>query len=325
VERTFAQPLLDFRDEVGATDRVCAVGGRTQWDIGRAAGAAADDDQAQDVREVRPPVGIVSIDPAEMLTRVRAGTSIVELNDALAAVGQFVALPLPTRPFAEPDSSAAATVGGALAIGYSSSLRLGHGPIRDTVLEATWVTGHGELVVAGGPVVKNVTGYDLCRVLVGSRGRLGLMSEVVLRTRPRPLARQWFSSHWTPTRLATTLWRPTAIWWDAVLCWVCLEGHHDDIAEQAALASLSACDEPPVVPGAYRWSLAAHQVEAWCGALEPGSFIAEMGVGIVHSSTNRADHPNASMMALSEPVRRVHDSLLRAFDPGGRMNPLVGW
>ena len=170
--------LLAFADEVGTVDTgpVAVEGGRTQWAVGGL--------PAGDVRLVRAPTGIVAFEPAEMTVQVRAGTTLTELDAALAAAGQRVALQgLP------PD----ATVGGVLAVGLSGPARLGHGPIRDTLLQARYVSAEGLLVTAGGPTVKNVTGFDLCRLLVGSLGTIGLLAEVTLRTRPRPELSCWLS------------------------------------------------------------------------------------------------------------------------------------
>ena len=72
--------------------------------------------------------------------------------------------------------------------------RLGDGPIRDVLLQARYVSSAGEVVKAGGPTVKNVSGFDLCRLLVGSRGTLGFLGDVILRTRPLASHSQWFSA-----------------------------------------------------------------------------------------------------------------------------------
>ena len=85
-----------------------------------------------------------------------AGTLVAELDDALVGYGQCVAIP--------PHG----TVGGALAVGRSGMRRLGYGPVRDTLLQARYVSAAGDVVKAGGPTVKNVSGFDLCRLLVGS-------------------------------------------------------------------------------------------------------------------------------------------------------------
>jgi hypothetical protein len=337
MERSFASPVIAFGDEVGAVDPVTCVGGRTQLHVGRprlfADGDGLSDESVALGRVVRAPAGIVSIDPAEMLVRVYAGTRLVDLADALQQCGQFVAFPdsaLRTNPTTRTEHRSAgsdATVGGALAIGYSSPMRLGHGPLRDALLEATIVTGHGRLVVGGGPVVKNVTGYDLCRLLVGARGRLGFFAEVVLRTRPLPLSQQWFTSERAPHDIQASLWRPSALWWDGHTTWVCLEGHLDDIVEQATSAQLTPCDRPPTLPSGGRTSVEAAALHDVCARLEPGSFMAECGVGIIHhDSTDHGSGADAlSSAALSGPKQRVHDALLHSFDPLGRLNPGVSW
>ena len=160
--------LSDLRDAVGTDGPVTCVGGRTQWDVGGPVDPAA--------REVRAPVGIEDLRPEEMTVRCGAGTLVSDLAVALAERGQFVALPV----------QLGATVGGVVAVGRSSICRLGHGPVRDTLLQARVVLADATVVTAGGPTVKNVSGFDLCRLLVGSLGTLAIIGEVILRTRPLP-------------------------------------------------------------------------------------------------------------------------------------------
>ena len=93
----------------------------------------------------------------------------------------------------------AATVGGVLATGLSGHRRLRLGPLRDRVLEVRFVTADGRLVKAGGPTVKNVSGFDLPRLLVGSLGTIGVLVQVTLRCQPRP-ADVASGSRPTPTR-----------------------------------------------------------------------------------------------------------------------------
>jgi hypothetical protein len=95
----------------------------------------------------------------------------------LAAAGQHCPLD-PRDP--------AATVGGTLAAGLSGPRRLRYRPLRDRVLEVHLVTGDGRRVKGGGRVVKNVSGYDVCRLAVGSLGTLGVIAQVTLRCEPRP-------------------------------------------------------------------------------------------------------------------------------------------
>jgi glycolate oxidase FAD binding subunit len=120
------------------------------------------------------------------------------------------------------------------------------------VLEVRFVSASGRLVKAGGPVVKNVTGFDLCRLLVGSLGTLGLFAEVVLRCYPLPAVSQWYAGRVAdPTELFRRLYRPSSVLWDGEQVWVLLEGHPADVADQATSilgSSFSETDGPPVLP-----------------------------------------------------------------------------
>src|SRR3954454_22048892 len=213
-----------FAAVVGGVDAgpVVCVGGRTQFDVGGTVSAAA--------REVHAPTGVVTHEPAEMTVRVRAGTTVADLDAALAPAGQCVALP----------DEPGATVGGVLAVGHSGIRRLGWGPVRDAVLEVRYVSADGELVKGGGPTVKNVSGYDLPRLFVGSLGTLGVIAEVVLRTRPVPACSRWFAGPGVdPFALVQRLYRPSSVRWDGTTTWLLLEGHPADVAAQAQLAGLA--------------------------------------------------------------------------------------
>ena len=105
-----------------------------------------------------------------MVVTVRAGTTVAELHETLAAAGQTSALP-----------DRGGTVGGAVAVGENRLDRLGRGSARRR-LQVRYVSAEGEIVTGGGPVVKNVSGFNLPKLIVGSLGTLGLIAEVVLRT-----------------------------------------------------------------------------------------------------------------------------------------------
>ena len=119
--------------------------------------------------------------PASDLTiTVEAGLPIRDLAAALAEKKQFLPLDI---PFADQ-----ATVGGAIAANSSGPRRLGYGTWRDFVLGMRFVTADGILAKAGGKVVKNVAGYDISKLLVGSQGTLAVIAEVTLKVLPRPPA-----------------------------------------------------------------------------------------------------------------------------------------
>jgi FAD/FMN-containing dehydrogenase len=287
--------LATFAEEVGAEGPVTVVGGRTQWTVGGVVDPAA--------REVSAPAGIVEYEPAEMIVRCGAGTSVADVDAALAEHGQCVALP----------AWDGATVGGVLVVGRGGIRRLGYGPVRDVLLEARYVSAAGRLVKAGAPVVKNVTGYDLCRLLVGSLGTLGLLGEVVLRCRPQAAAARWLAGETDPFDLRRRLHQPTAILWDGTTTWLLLEGHPRDMAEQARGTGLADVQGPPVLPTGGRQSLRPSQLPALDTVSLGGRFVAEIGVGIVHTEAPappaRPAHPE------------LHQRIKAAFDPTGRLNP----
>jgi FAD/FMN-containing dehydrogenase len=298
VSRRSPDPVAAMAAEVGppGAGPVVAVGGRTAWDLGGPVDPGA--------REVRAPVGIVAHEPAEMTVRVRAGTTVTDLDAALGSSGQCVALP----------DHPAATVGGVLAVGRSGIRRLGWGPVRDAVLEVRYVTAEGAVAVAGGPTVKNVSGYDLCRLLVGSLGTLGLLAEVVLRTRPVPPVERWHRIDGAdPRELRARLVAPTTLLWDGASTWVLLGGHGADVEAQARASGLDATDGPPPLPP-HRWSLPPAGLAGLVGD-GLGRFVAEVGVGIVHREVPQAPR------RLEPVVEALHRSVKDALDPYGRLAP----
>lgn len=282
--------LIEFAEQVGSSGPVTIAGHSTRG--GPVAG----------VRGVTAPAGIDRIEPEEMIVQCGAGTAVDELVAALAVHGQTVAIP------------SGGTVGGALATGRSGIRRLGDGPVRDTLLQARYVNAGGEVVKAGGATVKNVTGFDLCRLLVGSRGTLGFLAEVILRTRPLARCTQWYTTSADPFELFSRLHRPTAVLWDGERVWVLLEGHPDDVRAQAERCGLDAVDAPPELPAGGRWSLPPKSLGELRGS---GRFVAEVGVGIVHHESP----PPAP--AVDPAVRDLHRRVKHEFDPEGRLNPGV--
>jgi glycolate oxidase FAD binding subunit len=121
---------------------------------------------------------ILAYDPRDLTLGVEPGIKIENLLSALAGQNQFLPLAV---PFAD-----RATIGGIVAANSSSPLRHAYGAVRDFCLGMEFVTGEGTLAKSGGRVVKNVTGYDLHKLLIGSLGTLAVITRVNFRTFPLP-------------------------------------------------------------------------------------------------------------------------------------------
>ncbi len=121
---------------------------------------------------------IVHYDPGDLTLSVDAGLTLQKLAKALAAKNQFLPLGVPWQE--------TSTIGGAIASGIDSSLRQQYGAPRDFLIGAEFVDGTGQSCKSGGRVVKNVTGYDLHKLLVGSLGTLAAVTRLNFRTFPLP-------------------------------------------------------------------------------------------------------------------------------------------
>ncbi|MDH1702044.1 glycolate oxidase subunit GlcE [Comamonas terrigena] len=130
--------------------------------------------------DVRPLQGIVEYEPSELVVTVRAGTPLAALEQVLAERGQALAFEPPH--FARQGRQA--TVGGMVAAGLSGPARASVGAVRDYVLGIEILNGKAELLRFGGQVMKNVAGYDVSRLMAGSWGTLGVITEVSLKVLP---------------------------------------------------------------------------------------------------------------------------------------------
>src|SRR5215470_8511667 len=133
--------------------------------------------------------GIRDYQPSELVLTAAAATPIEEIETALAAAGQMLSFEPPDwgALLGLPASAARRrTVGGVLACNLSGPRRIKAGAARDHFLGFRGVSGRGEVFKAGGKVVKNVTGYDLCKLMAGSYGTLAALEEVTVKVLPRP-------------------------------------------------------------------------------------------------------------------------------------------
>lgn len=150
--------------------------------------------------EVRPLSGITSYEPTELVVTARAGTLLRDLEDALAEQGQCL-------PFEPPRFAPGGTVGGMVAAGLSGPARASVGSVRDHVLGVTLLNGRGEILTFGGQVTKNVAGYDVSRLMVGSLGILGVICEASLKVLPASVATETLVFEWDEARSLENLCR----------------------------------------------------------------------------------------------------------------------
>ncbi len=134
--------------------------------------------------------GVTLYEPEELVLTAKAGTPLAEIEALVASKNQQLAFePLDYGPvFGAPAGQG--TIGGALAANLSGPRRIKAGAARDHFLGFTAVSGRGETFKSGGRVVKNVTGYDLCKLMAGSWGTLAVLTDVTIKVMPRPETEQ---------------------------------------------------------------------------------------------------------------------------------------
>lgn len=295
-----SDPVLhEFAAAIGTEGPVAVRGNGTRWEDGGLL--------AQGTRVISAPVGIVDHRPAEMTVQVRAGTPVADLERALAEHGQRCALPL-----------RGGTVGGAIAVGEDHIEVLGRGRLRDSVLQVRYVSADGRLVTGGGPVVKNVSGFNLPKLITGSLGTLGLIAELVLRTNPIPAESRWVrSDDADPFIVADVMLRPSAVLTDGITSWVLVEGYGPDVNRELAglstIGSFREVEGPPPLP-VHRWSMAPSELRSVDGS-RTGGFVSSVGVGRVW-----AEQPPP--LPTTDPVvHLIATRMKQNFDPTGRLNP----
>lgn len=298
--------------------------------------------------------GIVAYEPTELVVSVRSGTPLAELQATLAEKGQCL-------PFEPPHFGPGATVGGMVASGLSGPRRPAVGAVRDFVLGVKLLDGKGELLSFGGQVMKNVAGYDVPRLMTGSMGTLGVLTEVSLKVLPVPVAEKTLRFSMSESAVLEKLnqWggQPLPIsgsaWSDGVLTlrlsgaaaavsaaqrslggevvadadafWATLREQTQGFFNgDAPLWRLSVPSVAPVLnlgPTLVEWGGALR----WLRGGDPAAIraIAEQAGG--HATLFRADAALKASVGvfqpLSTPLARIHRNLKHAFDPQGVFNP----
>ena len=148
----------------------------------RAIGRAAQWDATLDLSALS---GVTLYEPAELVLSAKAGTPLAEIEALVAANGQQLAFEPMDYSVLLGTAAGGGTIGGTLAANLSGPRRIKAGAGRDHFLGVSAVSGRGETFKSGGRVVKNVTGYDLCKLIAGSWGTLAAMTEVTVKTLPR--------------------------------------------------------------------------------------------------------------------------------------------
>lgn len=275
----YAHAVADLARTVSAAAGVAPRGAGTQWEVGGPPPGG---------ERVCAPAGVLAYDPAELTVTVGAGTAVGDLARLLAASGQECPID-PLDP--------AATVGGVVATGLSGHRRLRHGPLRDHVLEVHFVTADGRVVKGGGKTVKNVSGYDLPRLLVGSLGTIGVLTQLTLRCRPLAPYAAWFTTATDPGTVRAALYRPSTVLWAGTTTRVLLEGHPDDVELERVRAGLEPDDRTgdPVWPaGPHRGRISVRpgligSVASELDRIDGLRWLAELGVGTIHVACDEPD------------------------------------
>ena len=166
------------------------IGGGSKRGIGRPV-------QTEHALDLSGLSGVIDYEPAELVLTAAAGTPLAEIEDALAGQNQMLAFePADWRRLLGTEASTP-TIGGTLACNLAGPRRIKAGAARDHFLGYRAVNGRGEQYKAGGKVVKNVTGYDLCKLIAGSYGTLSVLTEITVKVMPRPETARTILVHWS--------------------------------------------------------------------------------------------------------------------------------
>ncbi|HEX4294647.1 MAG TPA: FAD-binding protein [Rhizomicrobium sp.] len=199
--------------------------------------------------------GIVNYEPEELILTVKPGTSLAEIESVLAAKGQRLGFE-PQDWSAMLGTTGTATIGGAISCNANGHARVRHGAARDHLLGIRAVNGLGEAFKAGGRVVKNVTGFDIPKLVCGAYGTLCVLTELTFRVFPRPpravvLARRDVDPR-EGFALLRKVWSSpldaTALVYARGTAYVRLEGEKGPLAEKRAVLN-DLVDVDAIAPG----------------------------------------------------------------------------
>jgi glycolate oxidase FAD binding subunit len=297
--------------------------------------------------------GIINYEPTELVLTARSGTSLSEVEAALAKHNQML-------PFEPPHFGEAATLGGTIACGLSGPRRPYAGAARDYVLGCQVLTGKGDVLHFGGEVMKNVAGYDVARLMTGAMGTLGVLLDISLKILPRPATEVTLQLNMSPEEAlqAMNYWAgqpvplSAAVHEDESLMlrlsgatsavahaqqiiggevltnaenyWQSIREHsHPFFNDARPLWRLSLAPAQPPLSlkgdtlldwgGAQRWLLSNEDPET----IRHAAAIAGGHVTLFRQQQSKADifHP------LPDKLKQLHQRLKQTFDPAGILNP----
>jgi glycolate oxidase FAD binding subunit len=203
--------------------------------------------------------GIVSYEPSELTLTARPGTPLAEIEAVLAQSGQHLAFePMDHGPLLGGEAGGA-TLGGVIGAAAAGPRRIRAGSVRDHLLGFSAVSGRGEMFKAGGKVVKNVTGYDLSKLMAGAWGTLAVLTEVTAKVLPRPPE-------------AATLLYPIASADDAAKAMSATLGVPAEVSGAAHLPADIAARAPVAAVAACGCALTAIRIEGVAPAISPAEW-----------------------------------------------------
>ena len=304
---------------LGAEGPLTIQGHGTKHEIG----CAASDGQVVSLAAFS---GITAYEPGELYLTAKAGTPLAEVQAALDEQGQMLIF---EPPFVD------GTLGGMVAVGLAGARRFRAGGVRDSMLGIRAVSGRGEIFKAGGTVVKNVTGYDLPRVLTGSFGSLAILTEVTLKVLPKAAGEQtliWELPKAEGLSLLRKIWQspyePTGLRYLNGKAMARLEGVDASIQARAkAIQDLvGAADDVSEAPWPHlngKWRVMAPPADA---AKLEGAF--DWAGGLCLSDAPSADYPCLKMAGAdvyspnwNAARLKISKRLKAQFDPRNILNP----
>jgi glycolate oxidase FAD binding subunit len=213
-------------------------------------------------------------------------------------------------------------------------------------LEVRFVTADGRLVKGGGPTVKNVSGFDIPRLLVGSFGTIGVLVQVILRCQPVPDVVEWSATDDDPFEVRRRTYRPSCIAWDGERTHVLIEGVAADVASERQAAGaepVAAAPQSPEGPHRGRIAISPAGIRGLTPELADTGvrWLAEIGVGTVHVAADseaalaaaraaaarhggwllrEAGAPGLDGFGVPLPNRGIMQRIRAAFDPQDKLN-----